>query len=473
MSAFKLHTLKHKLWAVIAASFVARVIIYFLLPNRASIALAPDENGYAVIAQDLASLSIFEGFAKFFDFDVLGRTLVVPSSLLIRIGFSDINSVRIISMLFSQSSLILIALFIWKLCQHQEFGKKQQNLLAVPLIFYAIWPSRFLWSSLGLRESSIEFFVVLTFLSVYLFYDERNKNKYFPSIGVCFGITFVFMTRVQVGWLLVTTLLIYCAFKMKEKKTLLLVPLVMFGMILGYFSTTPFAYITNDFYVAKDATLSPTKDATPTNRGEVDASKLCDGTKLKVEYEGRTYNCIKSGRVIKRERPSNILETAIDQVEAIPGKQIVNQIGAASIIQRLSCPFEESTVIGEYSCLAFRAPYMTLTFLFRPLPFIDTTSLSSTFAAAENTLWILMFVSIIYRISKVNRIPFFRELSPSVIFFSLYVVAAGSYEGNMGTAFRHKSLILWVPLLILLALFWDKNSQTKLCRGNNSQESAV
>jgi hypothetical protein len=34
----------------------------------------------------------------------------------------------------------------------------------------------------------------------------------------------------------------------------------------------------------------------------------------------------------------------------------------------------------------------------------------------------------------------------------LYCVGAGSYEGNMGTAFRHKSLILWVILLLLASV---------------------
>ena len=32
---------------------------------------------------------------------------------------------------------------------------------------------------------------------------------------------------------------------------------------------------------------------------------------------------------------------------------------------------------------------------------------------------------------------------------SIYITTAGAYEGNMGTAFRHKSLILWVVILLL------------------------
>jgi hypothetical protein len=288
-------------------------------------------------------------------------------------------------------------------------------------------------------------------------------------------------------------------FKLKNKLTYLLITSVLAGLFAGYLATTSFAYVTSDAYVAKyasptptkyasptptkdasptptkDASPTPTKDAspTPTNRGEVNASKLCDGAKARVEYEGGIYDCIKSGTITKRERPSNLAEVAIDQVEVLPGKQIVNQIGAATAISRLSCPWDESLEIGKYACLAFRAPYMALTFLFRPLPFIDTTSALSAFAAAENMLWILMFLLITYRIFQVKRVPFLGELAPSLIFFSLYVVGAGSYEGNMGTAFRHKSLILWVVLLLLFAIFWRDQSEPRGSRGNNSQESAV
>ena len=48
-----------------------------------------------------------------------------------------------------------------------------------------------------------------------------------------------------------------------------------------------------------------------------------------------------------------------------------------------------------------------------------------------------------------RRLAFFGALAPSLLFFSIYTIGAGAYEGNMGTAFRHKSLILWVVILLL------------------------
>jgi uncharacterized membrane protein len=511
MSAFKLQTLKQKLWAIVATSFIARVIMFLVLPNTPS-SLAPDEGTYASLAKLISESKPATDFPAFREGLYLsGRSMILPASTLVKFGMNELDAVRLISSIYGLLSLCVAVYLASKLHQPNNPGvmrnKKIERLVVTLLVVYAFLPSHFVWSNLGLRESPNEFWLIMVFIGVFLLYKEGQSKKPLLAVFISISIICTFSSRPQVGWVVVVTLLAYSLFRMKNKLTYLLITSVLTGLFAGYLATTSFAYVTSDLYVAKEATPTPTKEATPTptkeatptatkeatpiptkeatptatkeatptltNRGEVDASKLCDGTKAQVKYQGNTYNCVKSGTVTKRERPSNLAEVAIDQIEVIPGKQIVNQVGAASMIERLSCPWDETSEIGKYGCLAFRAPYMTLTFLFRPLPFIDTTSTSSTFAAAENMLWILMFVLIIYRISKVKRIPFFKDLSPSIIFFSLYVVGAGSYEGNMGTAFRHKSLILWIVLLLLFATFWRGQDEAKKPHGNNSQESAV
>jgi hypothetical protein len=466
MSALKLHTLKQKLWAIVAASFIARVIMFFALPSTPS-SLAPDEGTYAGLAKWISESKPANDFPIFGGGLYLSsRSVIIPASTLIKFGVNELNAVRIISSIYGLFALCALAYLCSKLLTFNSFeverNKRNEHLILGLLIVYAFLPSHFVWSNLGLREASNEFWLIMTFVGVFMLHKDGQPKKPIIAALIVISIICTFSSRPQVGLVLVVTLLIYSVLKIKNKLTYLLITSVLAGLFAGYLATTSFVEVTSDVYVAKNSSTTST-----------DASKLCDGTQTKVEYKGETYKCVKSGTITKRERTSNVAEVAIDQVEALPGKQIANQVGAASMIQRLDCPLNESSEIGKYGCLAFRAPYMTLTFLFRPLPFVDTTSMSSVFASAENTIWILMFVLIAHRITKERRIPFLRELTPSLVFFSLYVVGAGSYEGNMGTAFRHKSLILWVVLLLLMAVL-SKNSQEEHTRRRNKPaESAV
>jgi putative Ca2+/H+ antiporter (TMEM165/GDT1 family) len=81
----------------------------------------------------------------------------------------------------------------------------------------------------------------------------------------------------------------------------------------------------------------------------------------------------------------------------------------------------------------------------------DVTSTSSLFAAIENIFWLTSALFVMIMFMRNRRLAFFGALAPSLLFMSIYCVAAGAYEGNMGTAFRHKSLILWVVILLLVS----------------------
>ena len=116
---------------------------------------------------------------------------------------------------------------------------------------------------------------------------------------------------------------------------------------------------------------------------------------------------------------------------------------------------------------------MVSTFLFRPILGMDVTSTSSLMAAVENIFWFILFTMIIALVIRRRSVSFFAPILPALIFFGLYVLGASAYQGNMGTGFRHKSLILWAVLLLIFALAWRKPEDTSTKPRNNSQESAV
>ena len=165
--------------------------------------------------------------------------------------------------------------------------------------------------------------------------------------------------------------------------------------------------------------------------------------------QGVKYLCekkVEKKSVVGLKNPGVAL---IDQAEAIPQRHEGNKVGASSVIKTLDCPITDESRFQKYFCIAYRAPYTTYTFLVRPLLGADVTSSASLVAATENTFWLAAFLFVIIMLIRNRRLAFFGPLVPSLMFFSIYSVAAGAYEGNMGTAFRHKSLILWVVILLL------------------------
>jgi len=132
------------------------------------------------------------------------------------------------------------------------------------------------------------------------------------------------------------------------------------------------------------------------------------------------------------------------------------------VIQTQACPNAGISRFDKYFCIAYRAPYTTFTFLFRPMLGADVTSSLSLFAALENIFWFSAALFVMIMFIRNRRLAFFGALAPSLLFMSIYSVAAGAYEGNMGTAFRHKSLILWVVILLVAStIVATKERKTK------------
>jgi hypothetical protein len=440
---FELTTLKSKLYAIVFASFIVRVLSFFLLPSKPTVALAPDEGGYAEIARLVASEQPTTSYGGLY---FISRTLVLPAAALNNFGVEPLSSVRIVASMYGVLKLILVAFliiqFVNKYSTYAKLTLKRSNLITGLFFIFAFLPSHFLWSILGLRESPMEFWVLCSLSAIFLAVNLKEKVTLPIAALLTISITLLFNTRPQVAWLLTVTILISLIFNDKRRVSFTLALLTLIASGVGYSSV---AVQRHDVF-ALVAT-----DGSATDGSATDGS-ACKGSKQKITFQGKEYECTKTGTKTDLSNLQNPGEIIVNETISIPDRHKGNQVAAASAIQTLSCPLTEESKTDKYFCLVWRAPYMAATFLFRPLIFIDTTSTSSLIAAIENIAWLGAFVFIVVMIFKKRRLAFIGLLSPSLIFFVLYCVGAGSYEGNMGTAFRHKSLILWVILLLLASV---------------------
>jgi hypothetical protein len=416
----KLTTLKSKLYAIIFASFVVRVVAFFVLPTTPS-SLGPDEGTYGALAKWT------EQGLPATDFPLYGaglyqsaRSLVWPAAMFIKLGIDPLQSIRLTATIYGLLSVWIVVFVFLKTLDFRtglaEYVSRKRLLVTTIFAVFAFLPSHFIWSLLGLRESAIEFWTLCAFISLYWMFHFHKKLTLKSSILLIASIVFAFSSRPQVGWVIVLAFLIFLLINIRDRIALTLIPLVLVGLVLGFMGTTD----TTD----KSGTTGTT---------------------------GTTGTITSTGGKIVGSLTSAAQLTAY--------KHQVNKLDAASAITTQSCPRGGLTYTNRppssfdtYFCIAWRAPYMAATFLFRPLIVIDTTSTSSLFAAIENIAWLGAFFFIVVMLIKKRRLAFLGPLTPSLIFFVLYCVGAGSYEGNMGTAFRHKSLILWVILLLLASV---------------------
>ena len=471
MSAFKLQTLKQRIVAIFLFTALIRVIVFLFFPKLVYTDIAPDEGMYASLAKWLGDSKPVDQFPGYGDVVYRqSKAFVLPASLFYRVGINELDSIRMISSLYGLGSLLIVSIFTIKYLAingNQKLEVFRNKLLLLTIAIYALIPSHFLWSILGLRESSVEFWTLLTFLSIYMI-NKNTKWKLvlWTSAGIL-GLYMVFNARQQVGWLLFSSLILSSVITWKSTKLVVVLTSVVLGLFAGYLINGTYVLSNKSDFVTVSI---DDKQVLP----NVEVQELCLTEKQIVIYENKKYECIQKKKSFDIHGFSNPGNVVLNNIEGISWAQEVRKTGAASEIQTFPCPLIEDSRIAKLSCIAIRAPYMSFTFLTRPLIFVDTTSFVSYFAAAENLLWLIVLSLILFGAIRFRGILYIKDALPALIFMGAYVIGAGSYQGNLGTAFRHKSLILWVLLLCVykvgLAISQDRHKREPR---NNSKESAV
>ena len=427
------------------------VLAFFLLPNSYS-SLAPDEGNYGALTEWIAQSKPANQYL-YTGLYLVSRSLVLPASWLNRMGISGLDSVRIIASVYGLLILTLVAFVLLKFAEEQEEFSEDIRTHRKKIIFlilvFGFLPSHLIWSFLGLREAPLEFWVLVVFSLVFYLFETRARHSKIAFFAFTLAIPLIFSSRPQSGWALAITLLIYFMARIRVRTAQILIPLTLIGIITGYIATTAFTIETTKLFIARNIQSIPNPTPSPTTQAEFDASLLCKSVGQVVTSNAVKYLCSTVTETKTVEGLNNPSTVILEQADAIPSHHEANQVGAASVIKTTNCPNSGESKFDRYFCIAYRAPYTTFTFLFRPLPGADVTSSSSLLAAIENVFWLGLSIFIVVMLIRNRRLAFFSALAPSLLFLTIYSVAAGAYEGNMGTAFRHKSLILWVMILLL------------------------
>lgn len=461
-------------------SGISRFICCLALPSAPSF-LAPDEGTYANMATWVSESRDVNNFPLYGPgLYNTSKTLVLPAAGLIQLGVNQLDAVRLTSASFGLLSVFFFAKILFLIlnvnCYSDLIDKRSKRIVLTALVTFAFFPSNFLWSIVGIRESaSIASLLICIYSLIKLSHCDyqqiRSKVFLFAVFGILIGIILSFGARPQTALVFVVFFCGPFLLFIQGVKRFLTIGLLVLGTISGFFySATPNIAATTKLEWAQ---LEP--EATP----KVNASRKED---LALnEFLGRS--CESDGEVILISKVNLVcryiaviekiplsLRDALDQAPVKNPSEIIekreaNRLQATSALPKSNCLENFSDNVGSLVCIISELPKSSFDFLLRPMIFLDFGSLSSNLASVENILWTLLLLTFAVNIYlALRRKVRWDTVIPTSSFVIAFSSAASLYQGNLGTAFRHKNSILWGLLLVCATVM--------VFNGRQSQESS-
>lgn len=175
-----------------------------------------------------------------------------------------------------------------------------------------------------------------------------------------------------------------------------------------------------------------------------------------VEEGGGVLDSLRDGAVAAPEVVNP--ETYIDRGTA---QREVSAIGAISAIPVDPC-VRDSGLWEARWCELSRLPAASFAVMFRPLWPLDAGAESSAYAiwaSVENVAW-LALVALVVWVLVMRRPLQSRIVWIALVYGGLVVAGMAVLEGNLGTAFRHKSSVLWVLCVVLISVGLGRRADT-------------
>ena len=468
---------------------VLKVGFVFQLPNSPS-NLAPDEASYTQILDWVSSGG---DLTPLYGLYTSSRSLIIPARLFHFLGFSSLDSLRIVSAIYGLLSIVIFVLILCNFANKKTSPKDflSNKFLVISVLLFTFLPSHFLWSELALRESVSEFWILAaSFLLLKVIANLQVKLDFRLTFLILATVVLAFGGRKQTVMIFLVAVLLSLFFIPLSKNTALLAGTLVISGALGIvFTTAPSIAMQKSFElilveptpsstptpsktipkVTKSPTKKPTVSATPSASQSV-GPEICKEEGQVVILKNKAFKCHVIG-----EKPIKVINSEI-VLSQIPSSKLsdlqthyeLNREGAESALPASECN-NSIRNISLALCLAPELPYRISSLMFRPLFPFDQGSTIYNLASFENYIWIILFLlslfALFYRLIK-------KQISKNSLLIPIYafgfIVSAAIYEGNLGTAFRHKSSILWCLIFICYEFLINQNlKEIRFRRGKN------
>ena len=422
-------------------------------------AFAPDENVYNDI--------FYRVYKTGFTSDVLGfygawepwlRLVYSPAKLLTYLGFSDLLAVRLLAISCSTLATYLVV-------EMARINYRDTKVFKAAIIAISFIPTVFLWSSIGLRES----FLYLEIISI-LFFLSRIRNKVDLKNMAWLGLSIfsLSMTKNYIFILFlfafVITLILFSIVRPKNLIThlmilvLALMPLAvnptLIPAISSYFSgqlAKPESPIPGD--INNDGNCEKFEFCSGIGNGVVDG--FSNGV---TDENGKPLFSVATGGmtvyVLLYQLKSNPDTVVAKLAMSLGITTALAKISKSSILIVTDKQVLENQKKLSLKQAGLKHPdqmlIASLKFLLVPFIFIDNGSFFLNIQSVETPIW--LFVYGLFFVALYQIIRRRRELDYAVVMAILFafefVAISALTEINVGTAVRHRSLLL-LPILVI------------------------
>jgi len=423
--------------------FLAHVVFAIFLGRL--FAFAPDEKGYLFTFNNVYSLPMNTdsqtGSGWITAPTIFLWIAYLPAKILNLAGVPDYLSIRVLSVGITTLSLF----FFLKMKSNIKLTK------AIPqeLIYFSFFiPSVFLWTSTGLREAFIIFEITLVLVGLNFILLGKSKK----GISLLFVGSYGLLSTKPYLWvLLIMGLIVFTIINLilkTPKKHL--IKLIAAGFItpLILFAGTTSQYALNFIF-----------------NGSVTEVGLRSGdsiTQLKVQesedlitFHG-DYTLI-ALHFYLLENPNSAFSRVFgvlnldDKVESLWNEKL--QAGLISESKQvgkdtssLNGHILKPGLITEPQSMLWPA----FVFLAGPFPFIGEPGIAATISSFESPLWWFLYALVIFQFYRFRKSKLFRD--PAILFAMIFLAGEIAFsslvEVNLGTSFRHRSILL-APLVFI------------------------
>ena len=445
--------------------FVSTHIVLAMFIGR-MYGFAPDESGYLYTFNNLYGSSEVVNPQYFSGWISTPKIFLwiayLPAKIFTLMGIPDYLSIRFLSISLATFSLYLLREILNESGFYQKISQR-----VIFLVFFI--PSIFLWSSIGLRESFI-FAELTAFLAGFNFL-VRGRNK--QAVLLLFFGSYGLLSTKNYLWacLMISVVVSCCIFAIHRINRRIIIKFLIAGLLapaIAFASTTSF--YTLSFIFKADILEIGQRTSNSVSQIDVDLTGSSTGSstgKQLVTFYGDTT--LISLHFYLLDNPNSIFSKVLRIFKLDRNIQTLwdEQVALGLVHKDKQASPDTSSFNGQILEPGVISQPLTMIwaafiFLCGPFPFIGNSGIAVFVSSFESPLWWAFYALVIFQFIRFRKVKFLRD--PQILFTLIFlageIALSALAEVNLGTSFRHRSILL-VPLVFLYVRLAQRAKEQK------------